>query len=65
MKPVKVTISDIPIDIELVQFIKKIKAQIEKLNLELKSTDNSGQRELKDNFLTDLYKKLDEFVIAK
>lgn len=58
-------ISDIPTDIEPVQFVKKIKAQIEKLNLELKSTDNSGQKELKDNFLTDLYNKLDEFVYAK
>lgn len=65
MKPVKVTISDISIDIDPVQFIKKIKAQIEKLNLELKSTDNSGQRELKNNFLNDLYNKLDEFVITK
>jgi hypothetical protein len=39
-------------------WIKKLK---NKLNIELKSTDNSGQRELKDNFLTDLYIKLNDF----
>lgn len=58
-------ISDISIDVEPIQFIKKIKVQMEKLNLELESTDNSGQKELKDNFLTDLYNKLNEYDCAK
>jgi len=54
-------ITEIKTNVKPIQFIKKIKKQIEKLNIELKSTDNSGQRELKDNFLTDLYIKLNEF----
>jgi hypothetical protein len=54
-------ITEIKTNVKPIQFIKKIKKQIEKLCIELKSTDNSGQRELKDNFLTDLYIKLNEF----
>lgn len=56
-------ISDVRIDIKPMEFIEKIKSQIEKLNLELRSTDNSGQRELKDNFLSDLHKKLNKYIL--
>jgi len=55
-------ISEIDINSTPIDFIIKIKKQIDLLYGELKSTDNSGQKELKDNFLSDLNLKLDKYI---
>ena len=58
--------SDNSIDINIytkpLKFIKQIKHQLDNLFLECKSTDNSGQTELKHNFLSDLSAKLNEYL---
>ena len=56
-------ITEIKTNIKPIKFIKKIKKQIEKLHIELKLTDDSGKKELQDNFLKDLYIKINEFCI--
>lgn len=55
-------ISDININSTPIDFIIKIKKQTDLLHKELDSVDNSGQKELKDNFLSDLCVKLDEYI---
>jgi hypothetical protein len=55
-------ISEVSIDLKPMQFIREIEKQLANLYLEFTQTDNSGCKELKDNFLSDLSAKLSDYI---
>lgn len=55
-------ISCVSTDLSPLEFIREVKRQLDNLHEELDSTDSSGQRELKNNFMSDLSGILDEYL---